>query len=317
MIRTRFERLAFTAFGVVIALAIVLGVTHLAVAQPPADATYKGMKLCLLCHQGKHKDLTEAFAKTSHPKALLTPDEQGAVVATFDEDSPVNKADIAYILGVGKRKQAYVGKDGKTLPGAWDAKGSKWMPQPVVDAVTQCVPCHVTGMDMTAKTWHEKGVTCESCHGAGSAHATTGAKDKIGVPGTLTAERSAMLCGQCHSRGVTKDGKSARALNYKWGDDLNSYVKLDEVKGPALNQQYNEWLVSKHAANGVTCTTCHDVHGPGSANEAQLKKPQRELCGGCHAPALAKAEHPKITDAMKCSMCHMPQGMHTFKMPGK
>jgi predicted CXXCH cytochrome family protein len=317
MTRSRFEKIAFTGLGALLASAIVLGVTHVAVAQAPADATYKGMNLCVLCHKVKHPVIAEAFPKTAHPKALRTPDEEGAIVAKFDEDSPVSKADIAYILGVGKRKQAYIGKDGKTLPGQWDVKNSKWIRQEVVDGMTQCVPCHVTGMDMKTKAWNEKGITCESCHGAGSAHATTGDKTKINNPKTLTPERSAMLCGQCHARGTTLDGTMPRSMTYKFGDDLSKHIKLAEVKGPAANQQYNEWLGSKHATSGVTCTGCHDIHGPGSANPGQLKKAEKELCSGCHAADLAKPEHPKLTDAMKCGLCHMPQGTHTFKMPGQ
>jgi len=305
----------FAAAAAVAAAGAVLTVTHIAVAQPPADATYSGSKLCVVCHKATHKELVEAFEKTAHPKALLKASDPGAIVADFGEDCPVNRPDIHMVLGVGKRSQAYIGKDGKTLPGKWFVNEKRWKPLQVVDATTQCVPCHVTGYDAAKKSYNEAGVQCEACHGPGSAHATTGDKTKIGQISALPFDRQAMICGQCHSEGVSvKDPSFKHPVGMKWGDDLKDFLKLAEVKGPGMNQQYNEWLLSKHAVSQVGCTTCHEVHGKGSENVAMLKKPQNALCMDCHADAVAKPSHPKVPEGVKCSLCHMPQGMHTFKM---
>lgn len=313
----RLEKLGLWTGGTVAGLIAVLAVAHVAVAEPPADATYKGMDTCVMCHKLTHKELTEAFLKSAHPKALLDASEEGAIVADFSGDCPLEKDMISMVLGVGKRQQSYIGKDNKTLPAKWDVAKKTWVPQEVVDAITQCVPCHVTDFKEDSKEWLQKGVTCESCHGPGSAHAASPKKELIGQMGELEPARQAMVCGQCHSRGVSvKDPTYKHPVGYKWGDDLTKYLKLDEVKGPALNQQYNEWLMSTHATSKVGCTTCHEVHGKGTANVAMLKKPQNALCMDCHAADVAAEGHPKVTDAIKCSMCHMPQGMHTFKMPG-
>ncbi|MEI6914343.1 MAG: cytochrome c3 family protein [Armatimonadota bacterium] len=315
----RFEKIGLTGLGCALGIAVILCTARLAVAEPPSDATYKGMKTCLMCHNGTHKELTAAFAKTAHPQALRTPDEQNAIAAVFAADSPVKKEDIAFVLGVGHRHQAYIGKDMKTLPGQWDAKEKKWIPQPVLDAQQECMPCHVTGLDSATKAYVDKGVACEACHGPGSAHAATGDKTKIGQVSKLTPASQAMICGRCHSVGVSKEGGLKYPAGLKYGADLASVFTLSEVTGPKQNQQYNEWLTSKHAKGTVVvgCVMCHDVHGKASANEFQLKKPEVELCSGCHAGAIAKAEHPKIAAGMKCDMCHMPQGMHTFAVPAK
>jgi len=315
----RFEKWLFTGIGTLAAAGVVLVVTHIAVAEIPPDATYKGSeKVCNLCHKVTSKELTEAFLKTAHPKALLAADKAGAIVADFT-GAPVKKEDIQYALGVGRGKQAYIGKDGKLLPAYWNVKDKKWVEQPIEDAIKNCVPCHVVGYDSAKSTWVEAGVQCESCHGPGSAHATKPVADNIGQNKKLPPDRQAMICGQCHAQGTSTDGSRNYPVGYKWGDDLNKYFKLAEVTGKKPNQQYNEWHSSKHAKSDpvVGCTTCHEVHGAASSNKYMLKKAENELCGSCHADALAKPEHPKVTDAMKCSMCHMPEGMHTFKDLGK
>lgn len=178
MVINRFEKVVFMGLGCALGAAVILCTARLVVADPPADATYKGMKTCVMCHNVTDKDLTAAFVKTAHPQALRTPDEKDAIVAVFDEDSPVRKEDVAFVLGAGHRHQAYLDKEMKTLPGQWDVARKKWIPQPVVDGMQDCIPCHVTGLESAKKTYTDKGVTCEGCHGPGSAHASTGDKEK-------------------------------------------------------------------------------------------------------------------------------------------
>ena len=134
------EKPVFTALGVALAAVAVVGVTRMALAEPPADATFKGRTLCLGCHSKLTTEITDAYAKTAHPKALQTPDQPGAVGATFDEDSPFKKEDIAYVLGVGKRQQAYVGKDGKLAVDWSNASQRK-------DMVDQIVPGLIDGIN--------------------------------------------------------------------------------------------------------------------------------------------------------------------------
>lgn len=298
--------------------AAVLGVAHMAIADPPADAKYSaGMeKVCLVCHKVTTPEIAAAFVKTRHPFAMQKADAPNAVLADFSDDAPIEKSAIAYAINDGPY-QIYVGKDLKTLRGKWNKRDKKWEIADVVDATTELIPRHTTGFDPKTHAWSDAGVTCEACHGPGSAHAATADKSKIGNPKTLAPAREAMLCGQCHSQGVSTDGAVRYPKGYKWGGDLARFFVLDKVKGPGRNQQYNEWLSSKHASAGVTCVTCHEMHGKGSETPSQLRKPQVELCNGCHASDVNSPKHPKITPEMNCSMCHMPQRMHTFTVPGE
>ncbi len=70
-----------------------------------------------------------------------------AIVAKFDANSPVKKADIKYVLGRGKVYQNYLDKDLKVLPGEWRVKEQKWVAIESVDGATQCVGCHATNFD--------------------------------------------------------------------------------------------------------------------------------------------------------------------------
>ncbi|MCC6484439.1 MAG: hypothetical protein IT209_06280 [Armatimonadetes bacterium] len=314
---TPVTKLAVAVAGSVTLSAVVLGVAHMAIADPPADATYTaGMdKVCMVCHKVQTPAVVEAFVKTKHPYAMQKADTPKAMLATFDEDSPIRQADVAYIVNDGSY-QIYVDKDLKTLRGKWNKTASKWEPQDVVDATTELIPKHTTGFNPQTHAWSDLGVTCEACHGPGSAHAKTADRTKIGNPKTLAPARQAMICGQCHATGASTDGTVRYAKGYKWGSDLGRYLVLDKVNGPGNKQQYNEWVNSKHSGAGVTCITCHEMHGKGSDKPAQLKKPQTELCNSCHASDVASPKHPKLTPEMSCASCHMPQGMHTWVIPG-
>jgi predicted CXXCH cytochrome family protein len=83
--------------------------------------------------------------------------------------------------------------------------------------------------------------------------------------------------------------------------------------------------------HGVTCFSCHDVHG--TANNADLLKPANVLCLECHgphspngprAPTIEAHTHHKAGSAgNECAACHMPKiaqeiadvnvRSHTFK----
>jgi predicted CXXCH cytochrome family protein len=66
---------------------------------------------------------------------------------------------------------------------------------------------------------------------------------------------------------------------------------------------------------GITCSTCHDVHGTG--NYAQLRQPADKLCLSCHAPGSSNGpraatieqhtHHKEGSAGSRCIECHMPK----------
>jgi predicted CXXCH cytochrome family protein len=79
--------------------------------------------------------------------------------------------------------------------------------------------------------------------------------------------------------------------------------------------QGNDFVRSVMYRRGVTCFSCHDVHG--TTNNADLIKPARDLCLTCHSPASPNGPHAPTLEAhthhaagsagSDCVSCHMPQ----------
>ena len=70
------------------------------------------------------------------------------------------------------------------------------------------------------------------------------------------------------------------------------------------------WQGSAHAANEVTCASCHEIHQP--RDKALAKETQREVCFVCHKGQRAQVHylstHPIAAGKIACSDCHNPHG---------
>ena len=95
--------------------------------------------------------------------------------------------------------------------------------------------------------------------------------------------------------------------------------------------QGNDFVQSQMYTHGVSCFSCHDVHG--TANNADLIKPASVLCLECHGPNSPNGPHAASIEAHthhkagsagnECVACHMPRieqtiadvnvRAHTFK----
>lgn len=299
---------------IVAVIVSVLALAFAAVAKRPAK--YVGSDQCVSCHTDTHPALVKAQAKTAHRAAMVdVAKKPDAIVAKFDDDSPIKKSDIKYVLGLGKTYQNYLDKDLKVLPARWDTKNQKWVPQEAVDGATQCVGCHTTNFDPDTKTWTELGVGCESCHGPGAAHADSMEPKDINSLRNLDAKKQNMVCGQCHSTGTDPSGKYAFSVTYIPGDDLDKHFTLKAPTGSVLNTEYNDFITSKHAEGGMKCTTCHDTHGDKAKAEHQLRQPINDQCLGCHSATIESlAKHaPKAAADATCASCHMEHNSHKFQ----
>jgi predicted CXXCH cytochrome family protein len=303
-------------------VALALGVGPRAPAAGPSDAQYAGSKLCMACHKGMNPALVSGWAASAHAHSMWKVGEGGEgvqLVADFTKTPPFPQDKASYVLGVGRTQQAFLDADLKVLPGRWSVKDKAWGSQEAVEASNDCLGCHTSGYDPAAAEWTEMGVACEMCHGPGSTHA--GSSDKKGtivaVAG-LEPARQAMVCGQCHSRGTSKDGKYAFPAGFRPGDDLDqSFTLSTDPATWTMNAQYNQLRLGggKHLAAGTVCTTCHDPHGTGPS---LLRGPINELCLKCHQGKLTGAQHgEQVLKTVTCATCHMPGGRHSFVVPKK
>lgn len=163
-----------------------------------------------------------------------------------------------------------------------------------------------TGYDPASGKFTEPGVGCEACHGPGGNHA---GKAGIVNPRAIKADRAAMVCGQCHSRGKGRDGRAIPS-GYRPGADLNLYWLVDS--GPTADKEYNQWLGSKHARKGVWCGDCHFIHSQDLKRALSPANPT-VFCGSCHPGAAnLKVHAPNAGPKDTCLTCHMHDGSHRF-----
>lgn len=121
-----------------------------------------------------------------------------------------------------------------------------------------------------------KGVTCESCHGAGKAHVEGGGDvTKIFRFSQASAQQVDETCLGCH---------------------VGAHPNFER---------------SAHGKAGVSCTGCHSIHAF-EKEVSLLKTSQPRLCYGCHTdvkPAFSQPFHHKVDEGlMTCSDCHDPHG---------
>lgn len=300
---------ALTAVSAIVLMA-------LAVFADVHTASYKGATVCMMCHKTTHKSIVDGYKASPHSRALRKADDPGAIVADFSTNKDFKKAQVAFVLATGRHEQAYLDAGLKVLPGVWDVKSKSWKPTQAVDGATQCMGCHTTNYNPTAKTYTQMGAGCEACHGPGSEHIASPKTVNAVKLSAMTPAQQAMVCGQCHSVGKDKTGKCAFPVGYRPSDDLAKFFVDGKPTTPGRNQQYSEYVTSKHSTSGVTCVTCHDPHNT-SANPHQLRKPILDLCMGCHAKkVIGMATHaPKAPAGATCATCHMPNGQHQFAKP--
>jgi Flp pilus assembly protein TadD len=293
-------------------------------------------------------------------------------VRTDGPDGQLHEYPIAYTFGVEPLQQYLIPFPGGRLQAlnvVWDSRpkkegGQRWFhlyPKEEVGHADplhwtgpyqnwnfMCSECHSTnvrkGWNPASKTysttWSELDVSCESCHGPGSAHvawaeaALTGKGNpddpdkrlavvlrdpakaswdidpKTGlarrsVPRTSQAEIE--TCARCHAR------RSVVAAAYVYGQPLlqthrpalleeGLYFDDGQIRDEVY--EYGSFLQSKMHASGVSCTDCHDPHG------LKVKGGADRVCMSCHLAEKfdtpAHHHHAASSAGARCVGCHMP-----------
>ncbi len=315
------------------------------------SAHYVGSQACEKCHA----EIYQRWKKTpmanvvrdprEHPDAI-TPDLATNTVAPFKKDQ------VALVYG-SLWKQRYFTKSGDDyypLGAQWDVINKVWRPYKVADGTDwwvqfypsnnmqrptgpTCDGCHSVDYNIQTHKVAEWNVGCERCHGPGSGHLDHPTRDNIVNPARMDYVRANDTCIQCHSQGRPLknpiEGKYYDwPVGYRVGLDLQDFWQLEEHKmgetsfthfpdgtGHKNRMQGNDFVQSVMYRRGITCFSCHDVHG--TANYAQLRKPVNEICMDCHAagsrngPRTATIEahthHKEGSTGSQCVACHMPK----------
>ncbi|MCU1292262.1 MAG: cytochrome family protein [Bryobacterales bacterium] len=320
--------------------------------QAASDAHYVGSLACKTCHpQIYDRWKTTRMANVvrdpkEHPEAIL-PD-----LAQPDPLVHFRKSDVAFVYG-SRWKQRYfqkIGDDYFVLPAQWDITHQIWRPYFVKNGTDWWAPlyppdnfkrptgplcdgCHSVNYNIQTKTVTEWNVGCEKCHGPGSAHVAHPSQASILNPARLGFVQANDTCIQCHSQGQPLINP-IQGKYYDWpvgfhmGGKLQDFWKLEEHKlgettfthfpdGTAHKNrmQGNDFVQSLMYRRGVTCSSCHDVHG--TDNPALLIKPASVICLECHGPGSPNGPHTNTieehthhkpgTAGDQCISCHMPQ----------
>ena len=320
-------------------------------SQVPA-ARYTGSVACQRCHaevynRWKNPRMANVVRDPKeHPDAILPDLTKKDPLVTFTRD------DIAFTYG-SKWKQRYfkkVGDDYFPLSAQWDITHQIWRPY-LAPAGSDwwtafyppdnmqrptgplCDGCHSVNYNVETKTVTEWNVGCEKCHGPGSDHVQRPSAANIVNPARLDYVRANDVCIQCHSQGrPLKNPVNGKyydwAVGFQAGAALKDVWQLEEHKlgettfthfpdGTAHKNrmQGNDFTSSLMYTHGVTCFSCHDVHG--TANNADLLKPASTMCLECHGPnspngpraaSIEQHTHHKLgSRGSECIECHMPK----------
>jgi predicted CXXCH cytochrome family protein len=293
-------------------------------------------------------------------------------VHTDGPDGKLGEFEITYTFGVTPLQQYLVPfPDGRlqALGLAWDTRppsqgGQRWFPLYPGQTLRAPNPLHWTGREQTwnfqcaechstdlrkryelatnryATTWAELTISCEECHGPGSAHVAwaeahppgasragpgatglvvrlgrgdgawaikdpqRGIAEWTGPPRTLG---ELDVCARCHSR------RRPIVDPHPYGRPfLDTHVpalleaQLYHADGQILGEVY-EWgsfVQSRMQRAGVTCSDCHEPH------RATLRAAGNAVCAQCHLPAKFDTpthhHHRSESDAARCVSCHMP-----------
>lgn len=314
-------------------------------------AHYVGSQACAKCHQ----EIYDRWKKTPMANVLRDPRAYPNAIAANLSTNTVSKLSvdqIAFVYG-SVWKQRYftkIGDDYFPLPVQWDFATHQWLPYNVPakgdwwtayyppDNIHRptgptCDGCHSVNYDIHTKQVSEWNVGCERCHGPGSEHAAHPSRGNVVNPAHMDSVAANDTCIQCHSQGrplnIPLEGKYYDwPVGYRVGLRLQDFWKLEDCTLGQTDFYYfpdctahknrmqgNDFAQSVMYRRGITCFSCHDVHGTG--NYAQLRKPAEQICLDCHGPASPNGPHTASIEehthhetgsaGSQCIGCHMPQ----------
>ncbi len=302
---------------------------------------YVGSQSCQACHQAQYK----AWQNSLHTQ-MVRPIAKGdfknvkADLTAAGAPRP-DQYDWAYAIGGWYKEERYAFRDdkGNVISGEFEynkplnhftLRKDRAGNLERLDWFNACGGCHATGVDYKARQFNELNIGCEACHGPGALHV----KDPKGAK--VAVDKTSENCGQCHIRGQDTSKTFGYPIDYEFNKPQTLLAKFtpipvtdagsvypDQKNSNRHRQQYLDWQKGKHAAAGVTCTTCHDPHvGALNYRTGMLREDDRALCGQCHEAIVGNpAKHSGHRyEQASCAACHLPKiiangslSTHTFE----
>ena len=294
--------------------------------QPQPDQQFTGWQACAECHQPE----TDAWKSSTHAKHA-TPVAQ-----------PEGGADGA--IG-SHWMQAFIRKDKngyhRIVPTCFDLREKQWRqvaevlieimggsPKEVPAHHVQldrrsfeldCSGCHASQAQLRIdpqtgrmdSRWVDLAINCETCHGPGRAHVLAWQGLDHWSPGLPQLEKfgpraATAVCARCHGGPPAAHDFGPQDAAAYVGDleDQSGLFPDGTAKGQVY--QYTTFMRSPcFIEGGLTCTDCHDAHGPGLRNQEHPDA----FCTRCHQGLSGRQHtfHDPEKEGGRCVACHMPK----------
>jgi predicted CXXCH cytochrome family protein len=296
-------------------------------------------------------------------------------VNTETGDGSLADFEIKYTFGVRPLQQYLIEFPGgrmQALGAAWDTNKHHWFHLYPSEKISHndplhwtrlyqnwnlmCADCHSTNLkknydpqtETYKTTWDVINVSCQSCHGPGSAHVEwarrrqAGSASKSEGPGLVVDLKSGKpqdqltACFPCHARRarLTADDWAGRPFLDTFLPALLTPT-IYHADGQILDEdyEYGSFLQTRMYEDGVRCVDCHNPH------TLKLKAEGNALCVQCHSER-ADRRFPKLipkvydtpahhfhlanSPGALCVNCHMPaknymvvdpRRDHSFRVP--
>jgi len=266
-----------------------------------------------------------------------------------DDPGYVREHAVSHVIGSGHATRSYLmeaggGDEGSYLtmmPLTWYVERAVWDLSPGYAQTNQrfdrainldCLTCH------NGRPEHEPslnfytdvplGITCERCHGPGSAHVDAYLADddpadsKIVNPAHLALDLQLDVCQQCHLTGETIFEPGEDATTYRPGRPLSAHravfvrqASLDDPESFGISSHAERMMRSacfeqtQGTDRALTCTTCHDPHVPVAELPEEHFSNTCQSChdGGAHQDVCSRPGTATMAEAMtgNCVSCHM------------
>jgi hypothetical protein len=282
----------------------VKGLAPLVHGSTPGKGGYIGSQLCIACHAGRNKDITDAYTASGHHYAL---NKVSAAAPVYPQFTPgvtqppagLQWTDITYVTGGYGWKSNFLNTSGylitngknKTdsqynLPDSFLGTSGQFVPyetKKITPKVFDCGPCHTTGYSAQGNqnslkgitgTWNEDGVGCEACHGPGEQHLNN-------PQGVKPPNDPKQACGLCHVRDNTSVLEAEGGL-------IQSQQQYEELKAGGMSF--------------LACDSCHNAHASAHYDQNAPGTALVAACSSCHPDKTIGLG----MGFLQCTDCHMP-----------
>jgi hypothetical protein len=240
------------------------------------------------------------------------------------------KKELLYFIGTGHRGRTYLFSQDSFVfeaPINWYGQQHLWDMAPAyqknleipmnLPAVSACLACHTSNSQpplpgtengYSQPLFAHAGVTCERCHGPGSAHVESGGA--IVNPAKQAPDRRDAICMQCHFEGRVAIQQPGHTLaDFQAGDRLSDFVHYfvltgstdDRIGALSQTEALSQSVCKRKSRDSMSCISCHDPHFTPTKEEAASY--YRGKCLACHGQKFGAKHKNNQSD---CRPCHMP-----------